>query len=57
VTVTPEASRIAVFSRGICKGLNGEIPVGGQIDPSSIVGVSLLWKKLRKTRSRKILLK
>lgn len=29
VTVTPEAKRIEVFSRGICKGLNGEIPAGG----------------------------
>jgi hypothetical protein len=42
VIVTPDANRIAVFSRGICKGLNGKIPVGGHVDPSSIVGDRLL---------------
>jgi hypothetical protein len=36
IKVTPDANRIAVFSRGICKGLNGKIPVGGHVDPSSI---------------------
>jgi hypothetical protein len=34
--------RIAVFSRGICRGLNGKIAFGGHVDPSSIVGDSLL---------------
>jgi hypothetical protein len=48
VTVTPDASRIAVFSRGICIGLKGVIPVGGHIDPNSIVGDSLLWKNAQK---------
>jgi hypothetical protein len=42
VTVTPDASRIAVFSRGICRGLNGKIPVGGYVDPSSKVSDKLL---------------
>jgi len=32
-----DASRIAVFSKGTCIGLNGWIPVGGQVDPSSNV--------------------
>jgi hypothetical protein len=45
VTVTPDASRIAVFSSGICNGLNGETPIGGHVDPSSVVGGSLLWIK------------
>ena len=34
--VTPEASRIAIFSNGTCIGLNGWIPVGGKADPNSI---------------------
>jgi len=42
-TVSPEASRIAVFSKGTCIGLNGWIHVGGQVDPSSVDGDSLLW--------------
>ena len=41
VTVTPEARRTAVFSRGIEKGLMGQIPVGGQVHPSSGVGARL----------------
>jgi hypothetical protein len=44
---------MAVFSRGICRGLNGKIPVGGQIDPSSMVGVSLLWKNAQKNEMKK----
>jgi hypothetical protein len=31
-----------VFSRGICRGLNGIIPVGGHVDHNSIVGDNLL---------------
>jgi hypothetical protein len=46
IWVTHDASRIAVFSSGIYIGLNGAIPVGGHVDPSSIVGDSLLWKNL-----------
>ena len=34
----------AVFSIGTCIGLNGWIPVGGQVVPSSTVGDSLVWK-------------
>jgi hypothetical protein len=40
--VTPEARRIAVLRRGIWKGLKAIIPIGGQVDPSSIVGERLL---------------
>jgi len=53
VTVTPDASRIAVFSSGTCRGLNGWIPVGGQVDPISIVGDSLLWKNAQKNDTKK----
>lgn len=52
VTVTPEASRIAVFRSGICRGLKGWIPVGGHIDPSSIVGDNLLWKNAQKNDAK-----
>jgi hypothetical protein len=41
-----------VFSSGICIGLNGWIPVGGQADPSSIVGDSLLWKNAQKNDAK-----
>jgi hypothetical protein len=47
-TVTPDASRIDVFNSGICIRLNGEIPVGGHVDPSLSAGESLLWKKAQK---------
>jgi hypothetical protein len=42
VTVTPEARRITVFNSETCNGLNGCIPVGDQVDPSSIVGDRLV---------------
>ena len=42
VTVTPEDSNTAVFSRGTKNGFIGLMPVGGQATPSSIVGASLL---------------
>jgi hypothetical protein len=44
--------RIAVFSRGTCKGLNGWIPVGSQVDPSSIVGDNLVWKNTQKNDTK-----
>jgi hypothetical protein len=53
VTVTPDARRIAVFSKGICRGLKGIIPVGGQVEPSSIVGDNLLWKNAQKNEMKK----
>jgi hypothetical protein len=53
VTVTPDASKIAVFSKGICRGLNGIIPVGGRVEPNSIVGDRLLWKKAQKNEMKK----
>jgi hypothetical protein len=52
VTVTPEANKIAVFSKGTCMGLNSWIPVGGQVDPSSIVGDSLVWKNAQKNDTK-----
>ena len=50
--VTPEASRITVFINGTCLGLNGWIPVGGQVDISSIVGDSLVWKNAQKSDTK-----
>lgn len=43
VTVTPEASKTAVLSRGTSKGFNGTMPVGGQHPPNSGVGARLAW--------------
>jgi|ERR1044072_5790589 hypothetical protein len=48
VTVTPEASRTAVFRSGTLNGFNGVIPAGGQQHPNSGVGDSLLWKNAQK---------
>ena len=52
VTVAPEANKIAVFNKGIWKGLKGRIPVGGQQFPISIVGDNLLWKKAQKKEKK-----
>lgn len=54
VTVTPEARRTAVFNRGTEKGLIGEIPVGGHVQPISGVGASLLWKNAQKNAKKNI---
>lgn len=43
VTVTPEASRTAVLSRGTSNGSRVVIPAGGQQPPSSGVGARLEW--------------
>lgn len=43
VTVTPEARRTAVFSRGTSNGSSVVIPVGGQQPPISGVGAKLEW--------------
>lgn len=38
----PDDRRMAVFRRGIWKGLKGLVFDGGQYSPNSTVGVSLL---------------
>lgn len=43
MTVTPEARRTAVLSRGTSNGSNVVMPVGGQQPPSSGVGARLEW--------------
>lgn len=53
VTVTPEDKRIAVFNKGIWKGLKLWIFIGGQRFPSSIEGDKLLWKKAQKKEIKK----
>jgi len=52
VTVTPDANRTAVFSKGTLKGFNGVIPVGGQAHPNSGVGDRLLWKNAQKNAKK-----
>lgn len=54
VTVTPEASKTPVLRRGIENGLIGVIPAGGQVQPISGVGASLLWKKAQKNEKKNI---
>lgn len=53
VTVTPEDNKIAVFNKGIWKGLNTSILKGGQIFPNSTVGDKLLWKNAQKKLIKK----
>lgn len=53
VTVIPDEIRIIVLRRGIWKGLNGWIPLGGQINPISIEGANLLWKNAQKKEIKK----
>jgi len=48
VTVTPDARSTPVFKSGTEKGLITWIAVGGQVQPISGVGASLLWKKAQK---------
>lgn len=43
VTVTPEASRTAVFRSGTLNGSRGVMPAGGQHPPNSGVGARLEW--------------
>jgi len=40
--VQPDNNKIKVFKKGISQGLNTFIPLGGHIEPISIVGAKLL---------------
>lgn len=53
VTEAPEDKRIILFNKGTPKGLNTEIPNGGQTPPSSALGLKLLWKYLQKKERKK----
>ena len=46
---TPLDSNKKVLSNGIAKGSKAEIPRGGQLDPISIAGERLEWKKAQNT--------
>jgi hypothetical protein len=48
VAVHPERSNINVFKIGICQGFKTLTPLGGHIEPISIAGDKLLWKKAQK---------
>lgn len=52
VTDTPEERRITVFNKGIWKGLNAEIFLGGHSIPISIAGANLEWKKAQKNETK-----
>ncbi len=51
--MAPEERSIAVFKRGISKGLKAWIPTGGQVAPNSIAGPKELWKKPQKKLKKK----
>jgi len=53
VTVTPEASKTAVLSKGTVKGSRGVMPEGGQQPPISGDGARLEWKKAQKNPKKK----
>jgi len=53
VTVTPLASRTAVFNKGTWNGLIDKTPMGGHWLPNSKFGANLLWKKAQKKRCKK----
>jgi len=53
VTVNPDDSRITVFNNGTLKGLMVLIPIGGQEQPISTEGESLLWKNAQKKVKKK----
>lgn len=52
VTVTPDASNVAVFNKGTLYGFKGLIPDGGHEHPISGVGDNLLWKKAQKNAKK-----
>ena len=52
--VAPEQSNIRVFNSGTSNGLNTSIPLGGHIDPISIVGAKLAAKNGQKKAKKNI---
>jgi len=52
--VAPEQSNIRVFNSGTSNGLNTSIPLGGHIDPISIVGAKLAAKNAQKKAKKNI---
>lgn len=54
VAVSPDLTRIVVFIRGTWKGLKGNTPIGGQIQPNWISGFKLWWKKAQKKPEKNI---
>jgi len=53
VIVIPDDNRMAVFRRGVLNGFSGLIPVGGQHDPSSSLGASLVWMRAQNNEKKK----
>ena len=54
VTVAPDKSKINVFNKGTPHGLKGLILTGGHIEPISIAGDKLEWKKAQKKAKKNI---
>ena len=53
MTLIPDEINTIVFNKGTWNGLNTLIPKGGQIEPTSILGERLLWKKAQKNLTKK----
>ena len=55
VTVKPLVSKRQVFKNGIWKGSIEITLKGGQVEPISLLGVSLLWKKAQNQPKKNII--
>ena len=49
----PDQNRIVVFNNGICKGLNGKIPIGSHKDPILMLVINVCEKKKLKRLIKK----
>ena len=54
VTVKPDDNKIIVFNNGTVKGLIVLVHIGGQEQPISTQGKSLLWKNAWKSKEKQI---
>jgi len=52
VTVTPDASNVAVFKRGTLNGFSGLIPAGGHDIRFLVLGLSFCGKMLKKMQRK-----
>jgi hypothetical protein len=55
VTAKPDITNKAVFNKGYSITLIISIPIGGQISPKTIEGLSAEWKKAQKKPKKSII--
>lgn len=51
--MAPEDNKTVVFNKGTSNAEIGVIPIGGQIDPTSMLGLKEEWKKAQKKPTKK----